>query len=73
MAYCYIDENHGFYKDLAEKITGIVYNKEFSNLQSELEVLYMRLGFEKPKSHAFQDALYSFLVQDEGLKPAKAY
>lgn len=69
----YIDENHGFYRDVAEKIGVIIYNKEFSSLQSELEVLYIKLGFEKPKMHAFQDALYSFLVQDEGLKSAKAF
>jgi len=69
----YIDENHGLYKDLAENITNIVHNKEFNSLQSELETLYLRLGFDKPKKHAFQDALYSFLVQEERLLPVKAY
>jgi hypothetical protein len=71
--YFFIDENHGFYRDLSEKIGTIIYNNEFTNLQLELEILYMRLGFDKPKLHAFQDALYSFLVQEEGLQPAKAY
>ncbi|MDK2823065.1 MAG: hypothetical protein PWQ67_1713 [Clostridia bacterium] len=69
----YIDENHGFYKDLAEKITNIVYTKEFSSLQFELELLYNKQDFDRPQMQAFQDALYSFLAQDEGLKPAKAY
>ncbi|MFZ5943655.1 MAG: hypothetical protein ACOYVD_06075 [Bacillota bacterium] len=72
MYFC-IDENHGYYKDLAEKVTTIIHNKEFINLQYELEILYRKTGFERPKINAFQDALYSFLSQDEGLKPVKAY
>lgn len=70
---CYVDENHNFCKDLSEKIATIVYNKEFISLEAELEVYYRRTGFDSPKFYAFQDALYSFLSQDEGLKPAKAF
>lgn len=68
-----IDENHSYYKDLAEKLTLIIYNKEFFSLQSELESIYIKIGFEKPQVYAFQDALYSFLVQEESLLKAKAY
>lgn len=70
---CYIDENHSYYKDLAEKLSLIIYNKDFFNLQSELETLYYKHGFEKPQFYAFQDALYSFLVQEESFLKAKAY
>jgi len=69
----YIDENHFYYKDVAEKVSNIVHNNEFTQLQFELEILYKKIGFEKPGKQAFQDALYSFLSQDEGLKPAKAF
>ncbi|NLT94679.1 MAG: hypothetical protein GXW85_03970 [Clostridia bacterium] len=69
----YIDENHNYYKNLAEKLTLIICNKEFFNLQSELEPIYSKQGFEKPRLNAFQDALYSFLVQEENLLKAKAY
>ncbi|MFZ7104647.1 MAG: hypothetical protein ACOWWO_18585 [Peptococcaceae bacterium] len=70
---CYVDENHSYYKDLAEKIARIVYNKDFITLEAELELVYSKTGFEYPKFQAFQDALYSFLSQDEGLKPVKAF
>jgi len=70
--FYYIDENHAYHQNIAEKVTTIIYNQEFKQLQHELEILYKKLNFEKPKKQAFQDALYSFLAQDEGLIPATA-
>ena len=59
--FYYVDESHYLNRDIAEKVSNIIYNPEFVQLRSELEALYIKLDFDKPKQQALKDALYTFL------------
>ena len=71
--FYYIDEYHRKNKSVAKNIAKIVYDIEFQLLQAELEDLYKKLNFDSPGTKAFEDALYSFLVQEESFSTIKAY
>ncbi|MDD2443870.1 MAG: hypothetical protein PHS52_05165 [Desulfotomaculaceae bacterium] len=43
----------------------ICLSDEFQSLKKELEAIYVRSDIEDVRLHAFQDALYAFLAQDE--------
>lgn len=48
-----------------KSIALICLSAEFQELKNELEQIYRRENVEDPAITAFQDALYSFLVQEE--------
>lgn len=59
------DPRHAEMDDLAKRITGLCLSPEFTNLRRELEQLYRKDGSEWPVRQAFQDALYTLMVQEE--------
>lgn len=68
--FYYVDETHYLNRDIAEKVSNIIYNPEFVQLRSELEALYIKLDFDKPKQQALKDALYTFFAQEECFRPS---
>ncbi len=60
-----VDSRHPEMESLATRITRICFSNEFGSLREELEQIYRRAGNEKPVRQAFQDALYTLMVQEE--------
>lgn len=52
-------------KDVLDQIAQICITEEFQVLKRELEVMYRRCKVQDPAKLAFQDALYSLLIQQE--------
>ncbi|NPV25975.1 MAG: hypothetical protein HPY81_00685 [Firmicutes bacterium] len=74
MAQPVIDDSHHELRRIVQKISYICTSDEFQALKKELETLYRRYGTEQPAISAFQDALYTLLVQEEiDLLRSRAY
>lgn len=52
-------------KKFIRQISSICLSEEFQVLRKELEIMYLRCKLENAGIIAFQDALYSMLVQEE--------
>ncbi len=52
-------------KLIVQQISKICLSEEFQVLQQELEAMYVRCKVANSRAMAFQDALYSLLVQNE--------
>ncbi len=60
-----VARNH--YKTLAtsQLACKIIFDKEFSSLYEELEIIYKNIDVDKPDQEAFLDAFYCILAQKE--------
>lgn len=58
---------------IINQIAEICLSKEFVELKNELERIYFKNGIENALLTAFQDALYSILVQQEGVRSGRAH
>jgi len=54
-------------KKWARSVALICLSKEFQELKNELENIYQHAKIEDPVITAFQDALYTFLAQEENV------
>lgn len=74
MAKPVIDDSHPEIRRIVQKISYICTSNEFLALTKELELLYRRSGEEEPAILAFQDALYTLIVQEDiDLLRSRAY
>lgn len=55
-------------KKLLNLVAQICLSEEFLFLKKELEIIYAHEELDNSKLHAFQDALYSFLSEEEAEK-----
>ncbi|HZW82184.1 MAG TPA: hypothetical protein VFF14_02025 [Candidatus Deferrimicrobium sp.] len=60
-----VDSQHSAMESLATRITHLYFSSEFNGLRDELEKIYRRTGNPKAAKQAFQDALYTLMVQEE--------
>jgi len=60
-----VDSRHLEMEGLAKRITRLCFSREFGRLRNELEQLYQETGNGKSVKQAFQDALYTLMVQEE--------
>ncbi len=60
-----VDSQHSAMESLATKITSLFFSPEFNSLRAELEQIYRRTGNPLSVRQAFQDALYTLMVQEE--------
>ncbi|HHV61605.1 MAG TPA: hypothetical protein GXX51_03060 [Firmicutes bacterium] len=51
-------------RDMAIKVSSICLSPEFDNLRKELEALYNRSGERHSSIAAFEDALFTLLLQE---------
>ncbi|MFA5881764.1 MAG: hypothetical protein WC834_06155 [Eubacteriales bacterium] len=58
---------------IINQVAEICLSKEFVELKNELERIYFKNGIENALLTAFQDALYSILVQQEGVRSGRAH
>ncbi|HEX3016048.1 MAG TPA: hypothetical protein VHQ46_06695 [Desulfobacteria bacterium] len=60
-----VDSRHLNLEELVKVVTELCFRADFRNLCNELERIYRLSGSEKPTRQAFQDALYTLMVQEE--------
>lgn len=58
-------------RNFINQIADICLSQEFIDLKLELEEIYTQNGMENALLTAFQDAIYTILVQQEGCKGNK--
>lgn len=52
-------------RQLVSLVAGICFNRDFQALKDELEQFYAEAGYADSAYVAFEDALYTFLMQSE--------
>ncbi|HWI54475.1 MAG TPA: hypothetical protein VNT57_02175 [Desulfobacteria bacterium] len=60
-------------RKLINQFAEICLSKEFLELKTELEQVYLRNDIENASLTAFQDAIYAILAQQEGARCKKLY
>lgn len=58
---------------IINQVAEICLSNEFVELKNELERIYFKNGIDNALLTAFQDALYSILVQQEGARSGRAH
>lgn len=59
------DERHLKILQQAKHISEICHSGEFQALRKELEIIYLDAGIKQAVLRAFQDALYTMIIQEE--------
>lgn len=73
MVIARFDSRDGEIRKLINEFAEICLSKDFIELKTELELVYVRNGVENALLTAFQDAMYAILAQHEGARSKNLY
>ncbi len=60
-------------RQIINQVAAICLSEEFADLKNELERIYFQNGIENALLTAFQDALYTILTQQEGMRTGRTH